>query len=74
MILEIANQEKRVHKFFDVNYEYNLKPSEYIETVVVCCLKQNMSQGSFNCSQCGQSFNSQQELERHNQQHQQQQS
>jgi len=33
-----------------------------------------MSQGSFNCGQCGQSFNSQQELERHNQQHQQQQS
>jgi hypothetical protein len=33
MILEIVEQE-RVHKFFDVNYEYNLKPLEYIETVI----------------------------------------
>jgi len=34
MILEIVEQEKGVHKFLDVNYEYNLKPLEYIETVI----------------------------------------
>ena len=34
MILEIVEQEKRVHKFFDVNDEYNLKPLDYIETVI----------------------------------------
>jgi hypothetical protein len=35
MTLEIIEQEKRVHKFFDDNYEYNLKPlEEYIEALV----------------------------------------
>jgi hypothetical protein len=34
MTLEIIEQEKRVHKFFDDKYDYNLKPLEYIETVI----------------------------------------
>ena len=46
MILEIVEQEKRVHKFFDVNYEYNLKPLEYIETVIQFVVRWVLKKGS----------------------------
>jgi hypothetical protein len=45
----------------------------YCNGDIPCRIKQYMSQESFNCSQCGQSFNSMSELDRHNQQQHQQQ-